>query len=165
MLHACLAGKLYDLNFVSNLEREVFMLSASIPSNWLCFAKEDLEAAQILIEVKQYNQACFHAQQSVERVLKALLTSKDIEIPRICLITELLEQCYPLDEKLKMFANDAQWMDKYYHSTRYPDADPASLPEVPPQEKDAIRAISIAKKIFEYALKSYFKKHKIILLY
>ncbi|RMH72858.1 MAG: HEPN domain-containing protein [Gemmatimonadetes bacterium] len=140
-------------------------MSATIPSNWLRFAKEDLQAAEVLMRGEQFNQACFHAQQSVERVLKALLQSKGMPIPKICLITELLEMCYPVDENLKSFEVDAQWMDKYYHSTRYPDADPATLPANPPQQEETDRALRIAKQIFEYALKRHFKEHKIILLY
>lgn len=162
MMCLCKENKPFD--FRTQCRRSI-PVSTDVPAVWLRFAKEDLQAAEVLIQGEQYNQACFHAQQSVERILKALLKIKGLEIPRICLIAELLEQCYIIDEHLETFAKDAQWMDKYYHSTRYPDVDPTTLPDHIPQKDESIRALRIARQIFEYTLKAHFKRHKVILFY
>jgi hypothetical protein len=36
--------------------------------DWLCFAHEDLRVAEWAFSAETYNQACFHAQQCVEKV-------------------------------------------------------------------------------------------------
>ena len=40
---------------------------------WVAFAAEDLHAAKILFAEGVWNQACFHAQQCVEKALKGLI--------------------------------------------------------------------------------------------
>jgi HEPN domain-containing protein len=40
---------------------------------WLKISAEDLQSAEVLFERKLFRMACYHAQQSVEKVLKALL--------------------------------------------------------------------------------------------
>jgi HEPN domain-containing protein len=41
---------------------------------WATFAREDLRVAELTYEAEIWNQACFHAQQCVEKILKAALT-------------------------------------------------------------------------------------------
>lgn len=41
-------------------------------ARWLQTAEEDLQAAQVLFNEKMYAQACFYAQQSGEKAVKAL---------------------------------------------------------------------------------------------
>jgi HEPN domain-containing protein len=42
-------------------------------SDWIGFAREDLRVAEWAFSAEIYNQTCFHAQQCVEKVLKAWL--------------------------------------------------------------------------------------------
>lgn len=44
-------------------------------NNWIEFAREDLMAAKLVLPEGLYNQVCFHAQQCVEKALKAFLKS------------------------------------------------------------------------------------------
>lgn len=46
---------------------------------WLQTAEEDLRAAQTLLEATLYAQACFYAQQSAEKAVKALWYAVDNE--------------------------------------------------------------------------------------
>ena len=48
-----------------NLEKDV--------DNWLIHSQKDLESANVLYENKLYSQALYHAQQSNEKLVKALL--------------------------------------------------------------------------------------------
>jgi len=41
--------------------------------NWLDFAYEDLRMAELALKEKIYNQVCFHSEQCVEKVLKAII--------------------------------------------------------------------------------------------
>jgi HEPN domain-containing protein len=43
---------------------------------WLAFAREDLRIAELAMNEGLYNQVCFHAEQCVEKVLKAWLAKK-----------------------------------------------------------------------------------------
>jgi len=43
-------------------------------SRWLKFAEEDLKMAEFALKEGVYNQACFHSQQCVEKVLKGFIT-------------------------------------------------------------------------------------------
>lgn len=55
----------------------------------LKISAEDLESAEILSDRKLFRTACYHAQQSVEKCLKALIVDRDIEIPRTHNILDL----------------------------------------------------------------------------
>jgi len=110
--------------------------------NWLEFAKNDLRAAELLLEDKIYNLVCFHAQQCVEKCLKAWLLSKDLSVPRTHRMADLLpllpdEIAEKLDNRLILF-------DQFYIPTRYPDAFPGILPEGLPDEEDAKEALELA---------------------
>jgi hypothetical protein len=45
----------------------------SAPERWYSFAEEDLRMSELALEEGLHNQTCFHAQQCVEKALKALL--------------------------------------------------------------------------------------------
>ncbi|MDI6802129.1 MAG: HEPN domain-containing protein [Thermodesulfovibrionales bacterium] len=44
---------------------------------WLKIAEEDFQAAEHLFEISLFRMVCYHAQQSVEKGLKAILTEKN----------------------------------------------------------------------------------------
>ncbi len=57
---------------------------------WFGFAQEDLRVAEVIFAEGLYNQVCFHAQQCVEKTLKALLSQRGKVPPRTHSITDLL---------------------------------------------------------------------------
>jgi HEPN domain-containing protein len=44
---------------------------------WLAFAREDLRMAELAMTEAIWNQVCFHAQQSVEKIFKAWLVDRE----------------------------------------------------------------------------------------
>ena len=50
-------------------------------TEWLASAAEDLDAAQVLYDAGQYHAMALHAQQTVEKALKALLVERTGELP------------------------------------------------------------------------------------
>lgn len=44
--------------------------------NWMEFAHEDSRMAELALKEKIYNQACFHSEQCVEKVIKAFIIHK-----------------------------------------------------------------------------------------
>ncbi len=68
-----------------------------IISQWLEKAEQDLKAAEALAsgETFLYFPACFHAQQAVEKFLKALLTDLQVEFPKTHSIEYLIQLLKP----------------------------------------------------------------------
>lgn len=50
--------------------------------NWLAFAQEDLQMAELAWRESFFNQVCFDAQQCVQKALKALLEYRGVVRPR-----------------------------------------------------------------------------------
>jgi HEPN domain-containing protein len=113
---------------------------------WVVFAAEDLHAAQILFAEDVWNQACFHAQQCVEKALKGLIVHLGHEAPpRTHSVAELLDKL-PGEwfGEFRTELRDA--VDDYYIPNRYPDALPGSLPEGLPGRDEALDALSLAER-------------------
>ena len=91
---------------------------------WLLKAESDLRTAQILIkdENPPTDSICFHAQQAVEKLLKAYLTYLDIKAPKTHDIATLLELCLSVDEKFKELDQEKlEELTFYAVEIRYPD--------------------------------------------
>lgn len=69
---------------------------------WLSFAEEDLKVARIILKEKIYNQVCFHAQQCVEKLLKALIEEKEM-VPKEHRLPKLFRICKELGYNLTEF--------------------------------------------------------------
>jgi HEPN domain-containing protein len=112
----------------------------------MAFAAEDLHAAKILLGEGVWNQACFHAQQCVEKTLKGLIVRLGKGAPRRThsvaeLLGELPEEWFG---EFRKELRDA--LDDYYIPTRYPDALPGSIPEGLPGREEAYEAVSLADR-------------------
>lgn len=114
-------------------------------SEWIVFAHEDLHAAQVLAEAQIWNQVCFHAQQSVEKLLKATLIRYNRAVPRTHVIADLWNLTDPTIQRLlAAYLDDLLDLDRYYIPTRYPDALPGSLPHGLPGRFEAKAALDVA---------------------
>ena len=105
--------------------------------------------AELALPGKIYNQVCFHSQQCVEKVLKALLSKLGRTVPRTHSITDLLENLPSgwFDD----LHDDLTLLDDFYIPARYPDAIPGSLPEGLPGKADAEQNIALARIVTERA--------------
>ncbi len=119
-------------------------------NNWLFFADEDLMVAKLSLKENIFNQVCFHSQQCVEKSLKAYLSEKENKVPRVHTLVNLLKRCARRDSRFMQFLDCCKGLDRYYIPTRYADVLPGNLPNGLPDEKDANKAIEIAKRIFEF---------------
>ena len=66
--------------------------TAVVVREWIAKAEEDFKSAVHLLKMKDcpVGNVCFHAQQCVEKYLKALLVTQDLEFPKIHDLVELL---------------------------------------------------------------------------
>lgn len=71
---------------------------------------------------------CFHAQQAVEKYLKALLTRHQIEFPKTHIIRRLLILLEIVEPSLADTLDDANWLSPFGAEIRYPGDRPEVLP-------------------------------------
>lgn len=115
---------------------------------WIKIAHEDLQSAEYLFEKSLYRMVCYHAQQAVENLLKALLIEHEIDIPRIHNLLDLNNAARKLGYNAPLTDEDAVYLNSIYRS-RYP-LDTGLLPWGEPNDKDAAKALEIAKNISEW---------------
>jgi HEPN domain-containing protein len=90
--------------------------------NWLYRAREDLAVMKDLHNSNPSGYTstiCFHAQQAVEKYLKAFLAFHDIDFPRTHDVDYLLMECQKIDSK--SFNLDLKSLTEFGVSVRYPD--------------------------------------------
>ena len=94
--------------------------------HWLLHAEEDFLVAQELMERDRlsYNPVGFHAQQSAEKFLKALLTRHGVAFPKTHSIRILLELAIPALPDLYDRLQHAHTLTPYGVEIRYPREGP-----------------------------------------
>jgi HEPN domain-containing protein len=122
----------------------------SAPERWYSFAEEDLRMSELALEEGLHNQTCFHAQQCVEKALKALLVAvePDSPPPRTHSVADLLKKL-PARIATRLPPGLASSMDAFYLPSRYPDSLPGSLPDANPTAAQARDALRLARKALE----------------
>lgn len=116
---------------------------------WLRFAEGDLKTAKILLNADYVviSAVCFHAQQCVEKVLKAYLVFKKKKAKKTCDLAILLNACVDCDQEFLSLQNDANALMPYTSKISYPDSGFAM-----PSLSLAEDAYKRAKKIFDFVL-------------
>ena len=89
---------------------------------WLRHASEDLEAAQVLLaaDPPKLRQALFHAQQAVEKSLKAFLVAHEVPYPLTHNLTLLMDLCVAIEASLLEIIRPVVWLTQYAVRFRYP---------------------------------------------
>jgi HEPN domain-containing protein len=118
-----------------------------LAKRWLQQAQDDCVVAEELREEERHNVACFLAQQSAEKALKALLVWRGGDYPRLHAIGTLIEELRRIDAPLAERLREATALDAYYLSTRYPDALDGGLPSASFFDKEAKLAIERARDV------------------
>jgi len=114
---------------------------------WLKIALEDYESARCLFEEGLYRMVCYHAQQTVEKFLKAILTEREIDFARTHNIIDLKNAVIKLGYKIELTDEDAVFLNSVYRS-RYP-SDLGFLPSGEPTKEDAEKAMGITRIIVD----------------
>jgi HEPN domain-containing protein len=123
------------------------MDNPSNPLSWAARAEEDYALAQSAIRRKiplTYG-ATFHAQQTVEKYFKALLTALQIPFPRTHDLVALEELCIKAGVIIPINTDRLEMLNGYAVEARYPGA----LPTI----EDAQEAIGITR-----GLRKFFRK-------
>jgi len=122
----------------------------ALARSWMNGAYQDLEIA-IDGVARWPNAACFHAQQSAEKALKAALVILSGDVARthalIVLAAELAESGRPLDAQA---LEACKILDKFYAPTRYPDALGGIDPTQVFTEREARNAVERARHVLDF---------------
>ncbi len=121
------------------------------PEEWTKIAIEDFQAAKYLYEKSLFRMVCYHAQQTVEKLYKAILVEDDIEIRRTHNLLDLNNAIKKLGLDTPLSDEDTIFLNSIYRS-RYP-LDAGLLPAGEPTEKDAEKALDLAKQMTAWARK------------
>ena len=112
---------------------------------WIEKAEEDLLVAQRLLdppEVCPFSTVCFHAQQSVEKYIKAILVARSIPFPKAHDIGELLH-LLPASVSVPLSVEEQELLTFYATTGRYPGE------YEPVTRDDAERALAAARGVRE----------------
>ena len=113
-------------------------------ARWLEFAEIDLKAARTLLKEGSLSSVVgFHAQQSVEKCLKAVIESGGLNPPKSHDLIRLYGQ---VDDMIKLEEDALAKLNQIYIDARYP-ASLGSLPEGPPDAEDAKGFYEFAREV------------------
>ncbi|MEJ5338351.1 MAG: HEPN domain-containing protein [Aquificaceae bacterium] len=118
--------------------------------DWWEQALRDREKAELDLEHGYYEWACFTAQQSAEKALKAFSMYKGFEPwghSLLALLKALRQAGFEFPPKLE---SSAKRLDLYYIPTRYPNGLPAGKPSEYYTEEEAIDALNACDHILRW---------------
>ncbi|MCY3723402.1 MAG: HEPN domain-containing protein [Candidatus Poribacteria bacterium] len=89
---------------------------------WIEKAEEDYDMAELARQASRpfHNSICFHAQQCIEKYLKAWLQESDIPVPRTHDLEELLVLIVPMLPAWSQWQPDFKRITEYAVDSRYP---------------------------------------------
>ena len=110
--------------------------SGELVRQWKEKAQNDWTAVEILLDSEQCpaETVCFHCQQFVEKLLKALLTRYGIEAPKTHDLRRLIQLAEPFAPELSALSDPSDKLTIHGVETRYPGdwypVSPAEMTEV-----------------------------------
>jgi HEPN domain-containing protein len=118
-------------------------------AEWIAQAEGDLAHAELSVEHRHFDWACFSAQQASDKAVKAVLYRAGAE-PWGHSVPDLLQavrSIAPVDDELIEAAKE---VDKAYVSARYPDTLPAGAPRNRYTQAEADRMVGHARGIIRF---------------
>ena len=114
--------------------------------DWMDQARGDLSHAKHVRDAGFYDWACFSAQQSAEKAVKAVLQSLGLEAwgHSVADLLEALKVERPVPDAL---LESGYELDKAYIPARYPDAHPSGSPRRRYTETEATRLVDHAEAV------------------
>lgn len=118
--------------------------------DWFRQAERDLEHAKRARDAGDFEWACFAAQQSAEKAVKALYQSIHVDAIGHS-VSRMLQDLPTALKPPEDFILLAKELDKHYIPSRYPNSHPEGAPMDYYTEPDASSAVEGAKRVLEYS--------------
>jgi HEPN domain-containing protein len=112
---------------------------------WLEYAQENLCSAEVLLKNGLYNPCLQNAQQTVEKMLKALLVEKNIKIKKTHSVGELARLLKDTGAEVHISEDECELFDSIYLPSKYPVG--GILPDYEPDETICRQCLGIANRI------------------
>ena len=115
----------------------------ALVKGWIFYAEEDFRNAEHTLTLKEncpFSTVCFHAQQVVEKYIKAFLTLRTIPFARTHDIENLIHQL-PEEIQLSLSVEEQRLLTDYATVSRYPGE------WEPINRSDAKSAVELAVKV------------------
>ena len=136
----------------ANIEsRDGLSMSYERYRDWLEEALDDYFTAQDLYNLKRYSKAAFFSHQACEKALKALLIKRLKRYNPVHSVLKLMEEAKRVVDVPDELMRRAQYLDRFFIPTRYPNAWPSGPPHKHYTQEDAERALEYAREILEFA--------------
>jgi len=117
-------------------------------SAWIHEAEDELAMARLLLEHQMLRGACLHAQQAVEKGLKALLIERAETVPRTHDLVDLSRRVAALGWSLPLDTDAIVFLNSVYRG-RYP-TDEGLLPHGEPAQVEASTAVQSADRLVAF---------------
>ena len=119
-------------------------LDKELASQWLEKARHDLFTARRVLDAEDgpTDTPCFHAQQTAEKTLKAILTAAGVRYEHGHDLMPLLEKSASLVPELHQFREVCAQLSEYAVQVRYPGE------TADPDQTEAANAVRAATEIF-----------------
>jgi len=119
---------------------------ADSPAAWLRFARSDFFVAENKLQDSMFETHCFHAQQCVEKSLKAMMIHLNrLPVPRTHDLSQLLNLLSDSMPAIPDDIMDSASLSLYAVESRYPGFDD------PVTEEEWQEAVRIAKTVLDWA--------------
>lgn len=119
---------------------------ADSPQAWLRFARSDFFIAENKLQNSMFESHCFHAQQCIEKSLKALMIRFEMfPVPRTHDLAQLLKRLQTVLPDIPSEILDSAAISLYAVESRYPGFDD------PVTEDEWRQAVQIAKTVLDWA--------------
>ena len=116
---------------------------------WLEQSKYDFDLANKLINT-EFSVACFLFQQSAEKIIVSYLVLKVSDKVWGSSISDLAEDCIPMDPTFDFLKSYGPILDKYLYSTRYPTYSISGSPFQIFTKEDADKAKEICEEVIKF---------------
>lgn len=126
--------------------------SASEAERWLRQAENDLEFGRLALREGFFHQACFVAQQTAEKAVKAIAYALGERVVLGHSLVELVGRLGRAVPDLKDMGDAAGQLDQYYVATRYPNGLPGGTPFEAFSRAQAEPAIAAAERFVSLAV-------------
>jgi HEPN domain-containing protein len=112
---------------------------------WLEYAEQDYESARILLTSHLYNPCLYHAQQTIEKYLKAVIAESGLHVQRTHSIRGLVNILTQQGITVDLNDDEIDLIDSIFMPARYPLG--SALPAFEPDQAICQRCLGLAERM------------------